>query len=357
MEPQQSLLKRSERQGADMFRVALVGAGNMGGKHASCYKQIANAELVGVMDIRAEAAEALAAKHEAQAFTDFDVMLEQTRPDVVDVCCPTPWHVEYVCQAAHRASELGIRGIATEKPMARTLADCQKMMAACELADVPLFVAHVVRFFPEFALAKRGVDEGYVGKPAAVRTRRGGMMPHAWNNWYGNFEMSGGCVLDLIIHDFDWLRWTFGEVERVYAKGSAQSKLPGHDYALVTLRFSSGAIGHVEGTWNDPAGFKVSVEIAGDAGLAEFNFNQPVGIPFRMALNAKEGEEGKPRRGVPVPESPTSVDPYQAELQHFLDCLEAGISPAITPRDGMEAVRIALAALESIETGSPVTLR
>ena len=339
-----------------MFRVALVGAGGMGGLHASCYKQIANAEPVGVMDVRAEAAQTLAAKHDAQAFTDFDAMLEATRPDIVDVCCPTPWHAEYVCRAAHRAGELGIRGISVEKPMARTLADCQQMIAACELADVPLFVAHVVRFFPEFALAKRGVDEGYVGKPAAIRTRRGGAMPHAWNDWYGDFEMSGGCVLDLLIHDFDWLRWTFGEVERVYAKGLAHSKLPSYDYALVTLRFCSGAIGHVEGTWNDPSGFKVTVEIAGDAGLAEFNFNQPMGIPFQMALNPKAGEEGKPRTGVAIPESPATVNPYQAELQHFLDCLEAGVPPSITAHDGMEAVRIALAALESIRSGQPVTL-
>ena len=144
-----------------MFRVALVGAGGMGGMHASCYKQIANAELVGVMDIRAEAAQAMAEKHKAQAFTNFDAMLEQTRPDVVDVCCPTPWHVEYVCQAAHRAGELGIRGISTEKPMARTVAECQKMIVCLRIGQTfrcswPTSSVS----FPEFALAKRGVDDG-----------------------------------------------------------------------------------------------------------------------------------------------------------------------------------------------------
>ena len=343
-----------------MLRVALVGAGGMAGMHASCYAEIANAELVGVMDIRPEAATALAEKYGAQAFTDFDAMLDQTHPDVVDVCCPTPWHVDYVARAADRAGELGLRGISTEKPMARTLADCQKMIAACELAAIPLFVAHVVRFFPEFALLKHGVAAGYAGNPAAIRTRRGGAMPRAWNDWYGDFALSGGCILDLLIHDFDWLRWTFGEVERVYAKGACASKLPGFDYALITLRFRSGAIGHVEGTWNDPKGFKVAVEIAGDGGLADYNFNQPLGTPFTMALNpasnATELAGAKPRGGVAVPESPTNNTPYQMELQHFLDCLEAGTPPSISPQDGMEAVRIALAALESIDTGLPVTL-
>lgn len=335
-----------------MFRVALVGAGGMAGVHAGCYGEIPNAQLVGVMDIRSEAAEALAGKHGAQPFTDFDKMLSETNPDVVDVCCPTPWHVDYVLRAAERAAELGLRGISTEKPMARTIADCERMIAAAELADIPLFVAHVVRFFPEFRLAKEQVDSGAVGHPAAIRTRRGGRMPHAWNDWYGNFDLSGGCILDLIIHDFDWLRWTFGEVERVYARGLTTSTLPTLDFGLVTLRFQSGAIAHVEGTWADPAGFKVTLEIAGDAGLLEYNFNQPTGVPFKMGLEAGDGPAAK----VAVPESPSGVNPYQLELAHFLDSLERGVPPSISPRDGMAAVRIALAAIESIETGQPVTL-
>jgi len=335
-----------------MLRVGLVGAGGMASMHARCYDSIANAHLVGVFDIRPEAAMDLAAKHGARPFDDFSAMLTELRPNIVDVCCPTPWHAGYVCDAAKRAAELGIRGITTEKPMARTVDECLRMTAACHEAGVPLFVAHVVRFFPEFALAKREVDAGAVGAPAAIRTRRGGPMPRAWNDWYGDFSLSGGCILDLIIHDFDWLRWTFGEIERVYARGLKNTHLPAFDYALVTLRFASGAIAHVEGTWADPGGFKATLEIAGDRGLLEYNFNQPTGIPFRAALTSGDG----PLAGVALPESPVAVNPYQAELQHFVDCIEAGVAPSITPEDGTAAVRIAMAALESIETGKPVLL-
>lgn len=335
-----------------MLRIGLVGAGGMAGMHAGCYENIPNASVVGVMDIRPEAAAALAAKFDANPYTSFDTMLDELKPDIVDVCCPTPWHVDYVCRAAERAKELHIRGISTEKPMARSVSECEKMTAACERAGVPLFVAQVVRFFPEFALAKRQVDAGAIGVPAAIRTRRGGPMPRAWNDWYADFQLSGGCVLDLIIHDFDWLRWTFGEVERVYARGLAASRLPAFDYALVTLRFRSGAIAHVEGTWADPGGFKATLEIAGDKGLLEYNFNQPTGTPFRSALSDSQSA----RAGVAIPESPMEINPYQAELQHFIDCIEEGVTPSITPRDGTEAVRIAEAALESIRSGQPVTL-
>ena len=333
-----------------MMKVALVGAGTMGTMHAGCYAEIEGAELAAVMDIRAEAADTLAASHGAQSFTNFDEMLHAVRPDIVDVCCPTPWHKEYVAAAAGTAKELGIRGISTEKPMARTHADCVAMTAACRAARVPLFVAHVVRFFPEFVSARNMVQRGSVGVPASVRTRRGGPMPSAWRQWYSDFELSGGCVLDLIIHDFDWLRWTFGEVERVYARGLGSSRLPDQDYALVTLRFQSGVIGHVEGTWADPGGFKVTIEIAGDDGLLEYNCNQPTGTPFRAALRDAAAAGG----GVAIPESPTGANPYTLELAHFLDSVERGVPASIQPEDGAAAVAIALAALESIATGQAV---
>lgn len=336
-----------------MLRVALVGAGGMAHMHASCYANIANAEVSGVYDIRPAAGAALAEKYGGKAYADFDAMLAECRADVIDVCCPTPWHADYVCRAAERAKALSIRGIATEKPMARSVADCEKMAAACRNAGIPLFVAHVVRFFPEFALAKRQVDAGAIGAPAAIRTRRGGAMPRGWNDWFGDFEMSGGCILDLMVHDFDWLRWTFGEVDRVFAKGLVDTHLPAFDYALVTLRFATGAIGHVEGTWADPGGFKVSLEIAGDAGLLEYNCNQPTAPPFRASLRSGPGQT----ESVPLPESPVDVNPYQAELQHFVDCVQQNVSPSITPADGTAAVRIACAALESIRSGKPVYLK
>ncbi len=334
------------------MRIALVGAGGMAGMHARCYDAIPDAELVGVMDTSQEAAITLAKLHNAAPFTDFDDMLTQTKPDIVDVCCPTPWHVDYVCRAAERAGEWGLLGISTEKPMGRSIQDCERMITACNSAGIPLFVAQVVRFFPEFALATQKVRSGELGTIASVRSRRGGPMPRAWQDWYGKPELSGGCILDLIIHDFDWLRWTFGPISRVYARGLAGKRLPAQDYALVTLRFESGVIGHVEGSWSDPSGFKVAFEICGDEGMLEYNVNQPATIPLKAAIATDEQSTS----GVAVPESPTDNNPYQLELAHFIDCVKTGTTPSITPQDGLEAVRIALAAIESAETGNVITL-
>jgi predicted dehydrogenase len=336
-----------------MFKIAVIGCGGMGTTHARCYERIAAAKVVGVMDQDEEASARLAASLGVKPYTDAEAMLRDLNPDVVDVCVPTPWHAEYVCLAAgHRP-----RGIVVEKPMGRTLDDCGLMIAACRENGVPLFPAQVLRFFPEFAAARSQVLAGAVGDVACVRTRRGGPFPRAWNNWYGKLAWSGGIAMDLIIHDFDWLRWTFGEVERVYAKALAAQKGAADpdvevtkDYALVTLRFASGVIGHVEGTWADPGGFKVSFEIAGNAGLLEYAFNQPAPVPYMAALEQADST----RAAVPVPESPTATNPYQLELEHFLGCLERGAKPDVTPEDGMEAVRIALAVNESAATGRPV---
>jgi UDP-N-acetylglucosamine 3-dehydrogenase len=333
-----------------VFKIGLIGAGGMAGTHARGYAKIPNAQLVGVMDIREEAAGKLAGDHGARPYTDFDEMVRQEKPDIIDVCSPTPWHAEYVC----RAAETGPRAIIVEKPMGRTVADCEKMISACEGADIPLFVAHVLRFFPEFATATAQVRANAVGQVAAVRTKRGGSFPRGWDNWYGKTALSGGLILDLIIHDFDWLRWTFGEVERVFAKGLAardgSSPEVERDYALVTLRFKSGVVAHVEGTWADPSGFKVGFEIAGDEGLLEYNFNQPASPALVAALAGGEGA----RAGVAVPENPMANNPYQDELAHFLDCVEKGVPASISPQDGLEAVRIAQAATLSAQTGKPV---
>jgi len=327
-----------------MQKVAIVGAGHMAKVHGAAYAEMTNAAPVAVVDIRRDAADELAASIGAQAFTDFDAMLSAVGSDVIDVCVPTPFHKDYVIEAARAGKH-----VVTEKPMGRSVEECREMIAATEKAGVKFMVAHVLRFFPEFAAAKAQLDAGAVGKPAIARTTRGGGFPVAWNDWYANVEMSGGLVLDLIIHDFDWLRWCFGEAERVYAKGLVGRGLDHLDYALVTIRFKSGVIAHVEGTWANPSGFTVKFEVAGDGGLIDF-YNKEA-VPLSVAKK-ETGEGGKP--GVAIPESPTAQNPYFLELQHFIDCIEADRAPSITPEDGMRAVEISLAALESIKTGKPV---
>lgn len=328
------------------YRVALIGAGNIGEVHAKQWKLLPDAELVGVLDPRIDAAAAL-----GKAYSDWEKLLSDAKPDIVDICVPTPLHREYV----ERAAAAG-KAIFVEKPFGRTLADCEAMIAAVEKAGVAAGVGHVVRFFPEYAEAKRLVDSGAVGTPAAVRTARMGGFPILVDrpNWYADPAQSGGVALDLILHDFDWLRWTFGPVSRVFAQGlyGKPEHLGKMDYALVTLRFESGAVGHVTGSWAHPSGFRTTLEVAGDGGLVEYDSAKSA--PLMSSLRSAGGGGG----GVAFPESPTAAsdDPYYKELAAFVAALKSNGPMPVTVYEAREAVRIGLAALESIETGKVVTL-
>ncbi|RDW21426.1 gfo/Idh/MocA family oxidoreductase [Oceanobacillus arenosus] len=328
-----------------MLNTLVIGAGTMGSTHAAAYVKMEDVTLVGIVDTNLAKARDLAEKLGTKAFQTYEEAVGNLMSiDVVSVCVPTPVHKEYVMKAADEN-----RHVICEKPLARSLSDARDMIHYCQDKGVKLFVGHVVRFFPEYVRAKQVVDEGKIGNPAVIRTTRGGGFPIASNDWYSDFNSSGGLVLDMIIHDFDFLRWCFGEVERVYAKSSRTRVFEKLEYALVTLRFESGAIAHVEGTWAHQ-GFSTRFEIAGKEGIIEYD-------SAKVAPVVASKKESVSSGGVAVPESPMKNNPYFTELQHFINCINTDTKPIVSAEDAYKAMEISLAALESIETGKAVVLQ
>jgi UDP-N-acetylglucosamine 3-dehydrogenase len=330
-----------------MKRVGIVGAGLTGGLHAERWARLP-VELAGFYTRTPAHARTAAERYGGCAFPSLAALL--TEVDVVDICTPTPSHKDLVLAAAAAGKD-----ILCEKPMARHLRDATEMIAACESAGVRLFMAHVVRFFPEYARAKAILDSGQLGRPGVIRTVRGGNFPAPdTQNWYVDFEQGGGVIMDMLIHDIDYARWCFGDVARVLARGLTFSDVADADHVLLTVRFRNGAIGHLEGSWAFPPGnFRTRLEIAGDGGLLEVDsLHRP---PIQVTLK----QEGAGlAAGVPVPESPMHPgdDPYFCEIAHFVECLESGAEFLVAPQDGLEALRIALAAIESLRSGWPVDL-
>jgi len=315
----------------------------MGRMHAQAWADTKRVEIVGVYDANPDYAEALASRYSAPAL-DLPQLLK--RADIVDVCTPTHTHHQYVIEAARAGKH-----IFCEKPLARTLEQGEEMIKEVEKAGVKFMVGQVLRWFPEYRKAKRMIEEGAIGNPISARTTRGGAFPRGIGDWYADFEKSGGVILDLIIHDFDFLRWCFGEVERVFAHSLTFRKLEHFDYTLVILRFRSGVVGHIEGIFAYPPGspFRTSYEIAGEKGMLLFD-NQST-VPLRALTKPKEGAVG-----VAVPESPLAENPYFLEIEHFLTCVEEDREPEVKAEDGFQAIRIALSAIESVKLGKPVYL-
>lgn len=326
-----------------MLKVGILGAGTMGSMHASCYAQLPDVEVAAIADKRADLARKIAEPLGARVYEEADELIERAEVDIVDVCLPTPMHKEFVVKAARAGKH-----VFCEKPLALTIADGEEMIEECEKAGVKFMVGHVLRYFHEYVAIKNQIDAGAIGRPAVVRASRCASQPLGWQDWYRKREMSGGVCLDLIIHDFDFLRWCLGDVERVYAKGTTFTDIP-VEYALVTLRFKNGVIAHVEGSWAH-SGFFTTFEVAGTDGL--LYFDSRTASPIRIFVRRK-GEE---KAAVEVPESPVNESPYLREIRHFVECVAHNREPEITGRDALEAIRIALAALESMKTGKPVTL-
>lgn len=334
----------SERKANRVIRIAIVGAGTMGTIHAGSCVNLPAATVTWVADSDGARAETLARVCGARATTEVDAAVGAEDVDVVVVTVPTPFHRDITERAAAQGKH-----VFCEKPIARNLDDARAMVAACARAGVLLTVGHVVRFFPEYARIKALLAENAVGTVGVVRAARLNANPAGARAWYGDPAWSGGVIVDLMIHDLDTLRWYFGEVERVYARGLTHTlHQPTLDYALAVLRFENGVIAHVEASWAH-ATFRTSIEVAGSAGLLRHASEES---------NAIRIEHTTPRAAetarVQVPRSPLAEGPYQTELRHFLAAVAAGTPPLVTGDEAVRSLALALAVLESSRTGHPI---
>jgi UDP-N-acetylglucosamine 3-dehydrogenase len=321
------------------MRVGLVGAGFMGGVHLDAYAGIPGVEVVGVADARIKAAVAGAEIVGARPYASYEELVSAEDVEVVDVCLPTAFHRDLALRAAGEG-----RHVILEKPIARTMEDAQQILDAFSGDGPRLFVGHVVRFFPEYVGIKHKIEAGDLGTIGVVRTSRRSPFLLGWNDWYADWRVSGGVLLDLVIHDFDYLRWTLGEVERVYARGLLGREYNRLDYVLATLRFESGAIAHVEGHWGYPGPFNYSIEVAGSDALLTVDSTEPASLQ----LIGGDPEE--------IPDLASGESPYTKELEHFIHCIATGEEPIVQAKDAREALRIGLAATQSVLTGEPITL-
>jgi predicted dehydrogenase len=319
----------------------------MGHAHAPGWAAT-GAEIAGVADTDCAGREALAAQYGWGCFDNLEQLLPEV--DVVDLCVPTHLHRQMVLKAAEAGKH-----IFCEKPIALTIADGKAMIAACKAAGVRLFIGMVVRFFPEYIAAKSAIDAGKIGRPQVVRLTRASYRPKkAADNWFMDEAKSGGMILDLMIHDFDWARYAVGdEVERVYAKNiRSGSPAVTEDHALAILRFRGGAMAHIEGSWAYPVPrFDTRLEVAGDEGLIEWENDRTV--PIRAHMHQTDGGQAS---DVALPGSPLDETPWMTEVKHFWDALINDKPFAVSAKDALKALQIALAARESARTGEPVTL-
>lgn len=318
-----------------MVKIGIVGSGFMAQTHLEAYTDIESADIVAVAS--PHTADEFVAEHglNAETYTTGTDLFDDADVDVVDICTPTPTHRELVEAAAKR-------GLNTfcEKPLAGSLGDALAVAEAVDEAGIQFMVGHVLRFFPVYERIKATVDAGGIGDPGIVRARRLSHFPD-WGhkNWYANRTKSGGALVDLAIHDFDFLRWVFGPVDRVFARSDGSRE----EWTHATLRFESGVVGYVEASWAHPksVGLANELEIAGDDGLIEYNSTDDEAV-----ILATDTER--------TVTNPVGKDGYRRELAAFVDGVERGTDLPVDAADAIESLRLAKAAAESAERGMPV---
>jgi len=322
-----------------MISVGIVGTGGMGRVHANHYRAIPGVKLY-AFDADSERLAEFCKAQGAEPTSSYSELV--SKADGVDVCLPTDLHLPFGLEAISAG-----RHVLLEKPMASSVKACVELVEAATKAGVILLPGQVVRYFPEYRLAHDIVVKGKIGKPAAARMRRGGKAPLGSAGWFRDSARSGGVLFDLSIHEFDWLRWTLGEVHTVEARsvGFSSSRQVEGDYGLATLGFDSGAVAHVEGTWLDPAGFRTTFEVCGSEGMLEYDSrrNQAAVTSSTSGVRMDSAISG-------------ADDPYRLQLTTFVDAIRDGVHPPVTPRDGLMAVAIAEAAVESAKNSKKVTV-
>jgi predicted dehydrogenase len=328
------------------MNAAIFGAGMMGGVHAASLASIPDVKLKWVVDRHKTRGTELASTYGAKWTSDADAAIKDPETQIIIHALPTPSRASFLKRYLREGKH-----ILCEKPLARNLTEAKEILQCVKGYDKVFTIGHVVRFFWEYVQARSMVHGGEIGKPGIVRVSRCGGIPASRDkkdNWYLDFARSGGVILDLAIHDLDWLLWTFGPVQRVFAQ-TVKAKKDVPIYALGIIKFKSGVLAHVETSWAEaPGAFFTAFEICGSGGMIEFDMRNQSTIKISRKKALPEM-----RSGTIIPESPSLESPYTTQMKHFIECIRNGKKPLVGVDEAFKAMNLALDMIESARSNQP----
>ena len=327
------------------LNVAILGAGNMGLRIVRALQKVPNVRIRFIYSRTFSHAEKLALACDAVPLDQPEQIYAESQVSVVFDCLPTFTRLNTLQECV--ASK---KHIFCEKPLALNEQMADGIRNCLSGYGQVVTVGQVLRYFWEYSRLRQMVMAGDVGQVGTIRLSRCVGFPGA-ESWFAQPEKSGGVILDLLIHDLDFLRWTFGEAKTVYAKSASEKLAKGLDYALVSIQLESNAIAHLEGSWAHPVGsFHQTVEICGSGGMLVYD--NLASSRLHWIPTARSGGEIGSR--ISLPQVDPGNDPYLAEVQHFIHCVRHGEDPAVSWEDALRSCELAFCALESTRSGHPV---
>lgn len=326
---------------SDVLSVGVIGAGTIARAHMNAVQASSRAKLVAVMDINAERVAAAAKQYDARAYQDANTLIQDPEVQAVHVCTPHYLHADQTVATAQAGKHVFV-----EKPMALTVADCDRMVQACEEAGRVLMVGQVMRHYPANLKIRQLIADGAIGDVGhLIRRRYGYFDPTSpdspYGAWYVDVNLGGICLLyGFGPHEYDILHWYLDSpIETVYAQGTSSTELYSgqKDSYTAILNHANGAVSVLSQSIVCKQGAHDQY-IIGSTGTLMLSGD-------RLLLN-----------GQPVEIEGTARDGMQNQIDEFASCCLEGRTP---DADG-KSVRHTMAAIEaamiSAERNVPVSL-
>jgi predicted dehydrogenase len=328
----------------------------MGRQHLNCYRALRGvrvaaicdgdkARLTGVREIAGniEGTQASLGLDDVALYTDFEKMLAEQRLDAVSITLPTFMHRDFTAKAL----EAGLH-VLCEKPMAMSVEQCEDMIAAWKTNKRILQIGHCIRFWPEYVKTKEIVDSGRYGDVRTASFRRVSPVPGwSWKNWLIHAKQSGGAIMDMHIHDTDYIQYLFGLPEAVRSD-AVVGPSGGFDYVATQYVYG---------------GKKVVVGEGGFVMSPDFKFEMSFVISLEKATIVYDCRHTPTLQvcsagGGSITPKIVSGDGWSREIAHFVRKVKGVKVPRIiSPADSLNAVKIIMAEKQSAETKKEVRIQ
>jgi myo-inositol 2-dehydrogenase/D-chiro-inositol 1-dehydrogenase len=332
-----------------MIKTIIVGAGGIAQKHAEALKRISGVEIAAVLDPREANARALAEKYGGKVIARLEEALDDVH--MVHLLTPPSKRLDYARQAMRAGKH-----IFCEKPIAISLDDAGEMAGLARETGVFFTTGFNMRFRPGYRMLQEDVLSGKLGDIISVWSHRigpgAGFNAPLGDSWRTDPSLVCGMTIESLSHDIDMIRGLGLEIEKVSSwVYGGRADLPAFDnHAQIVLGLKGGRSGIINASWASHLPM-CSRGVIGTRGTAAI-----CGDGFFDFMNYRIKSEALNYEQIIRVNDPFDAESYYTENKHFIECIKNGNPPDITAENGLEALKVSLAILESAKTGKTVGL-
>jgi predicted dehydrogenase len=336
----------------DKVRIGILGTGVIvSDYHMLTLQHNRRAEVVAAANLHPESLERLSRSFNIpRTYTDFGEMAQDPGVDAVIIGLPNYLHAPVTIQMLEAGKH-----VLCEKPMSLNVAEAEAMVDASQRTGRKLMIAHMWRFDPEILWLKNVIANGRLGRVFKTKSHAVWLYEGpAPGSWFVTPQFAGGGALaDMGIHSIDTLRFVLGDARpaKVFANvGTHFRGIELDDTATVLLEFEGGVVGLIEAGWYHlyADGLEGYTQVFGTKGYAR-------ALPSELHTHV-EGVWSVTYPQMPERQQQCDMPMYQAQMDHFLECVLKDSDPSPGGTDGLWAMRVLEAAYRSAELGEAVVI-